>query len=100
MKIIEQTKFRVWCALRFLPSRRYVHEFVKTEQAILQIAAVISCPASGYSYERLQKSCRKVALLYPTTPTYRTLEKLCADIATSEPTPLAHAFYGEYCKKQ
>lgn len=84
--------------LGLLPAPRFAREHVATETAVLKLATLISCPVSGSPYEHLQAACQAVVSHYP-QPARETLEKLYVDVATYQPTPLAHDFYREYCKK-
>lgn len=79
-----------------LPAPRAVREQQLIEQTILSIAVFWN--AYGSSYERMRRACLAVAACYP-GPTYQTLMQLFEDMATDQPTDLAHMLYYEYCRK-
>jgi hypothetical protein len=81
-----------------LPASRAVREQQLIEQSILKIATMWNAYGPS-SYERMRSACLTVAALYP-EPTHRTLERLFEDMATSQPTDLALAFYNQYCSRE
>lgn len=78
-----------------LPAPRAAREQQLIEQSILKIATMWNACGPS-SYERMRSACLTVAALYP-EPTLYTLERLFENMATNQPTDLAHAFYNQYC---